>query len=105
MEYFEAPDRIAVAEGTRMILPTVQSALNNAISYSQIPLRNVLRVFGGAAGRVASDSLLRNALITMSCIALLASLFLIKEDFEIRVEGELRPRVERHIFAPARWNC
>ena len=89
-------DRVKFARGLGQVLPHVATSLSNANTYSQIPFR---RTFGWL-GRMSSFANLSRMGLTALLVGLLvaASLFF-KIDFKVRIPGELRPAVERNVFA------
>jgi len=89
-------DRVKFARAISHVEPHVASSLSNSNVYSQIPFRRTL----GGLGRIFNVANLSHAAIAIGLVALmtLAALFL-KTDFKIRITGELRPAVERNVFA------
>lgn len=101
IEFREQNDSMAFAESMKFVLPTIQSAFNNAERYSRLPFRRSLNAIGWFISQFQAGRLLRTICLILLAAAVLSSLFLVKNDFEIQVNGELRPVDERHVFAPA----
>ena len=91
-------NRFEFNRGLKLTAPHISLALGNSQTVSQIPFRRTL----SAIGELRSISNLLFLLGGIACVALLlACLFLVKTDFEIRINGELRPEIEQNVFAPA----
>ena len=89
-------DRVKFARGLRRVVPHVATSLSNANTYSQIPFRRPL----GWLGRVLNlASLSRLALGFMLAGLMIAATLFFTTDFKVRISGELRPVVERNVFA------
>jgi multidrug efflux pump subunit AcrA (membrane-fusion protein) len=73
-------------------------ALLNALRYQFLPTLPFARRLTRADGRpVARTS---SILAALAGITLIASLFIIPADFNVRAEGELQPHRQQHVFAP-----
>ena len=97
-ESTEEINRLEFAKGLSLVLPPASAALKNALLHDGIPFRNTLGSFGKASRWMGiSKSMLMVGLLLLG----LAALVFLKTDFKIRIQGELRPAVERVVFAPA----
>ena len=90
-------NRLEFAQGLSLVIPPASIALANALRYQSIPFRNFLAGFGGAAGRLKLNRIWMGlAFLILATVALT----LVKTDFKVRIQGELRPVQERVVFAP-----
>lgn len=89
-------DRVQFARGLSHVGPHAAVSLSNVNTYSRIPFRRSLGWLGRAFSS-ANISRLGVAAV-LAGVAIAASL-LIKADFKVRIPGELRPAVERNVFA------
>lgn len=101
VEFRQTTDPLSFNESLKFILPTVQTAFNNANRYSQLPFRRTLDRLSWVTAQFRSRRILRTVIVLLLVATAISSLFWIKDDFQIQVSGELRPIIERHIFAPA----
>ncbi len=101
VEFFGPHDRVTTTEGIQYLLPTLQTMFHNVQSHHQIPFRRGLEFLRRGAKAAGILTIPRMLLILGLLGSFVAATFLITDEFEILVEGELRPRTERHIFAPA----
>ena len=89
-------DRVQFARGLRQVVPHVAMSLGNANAYAQIPFRRTL----GWLGRMSSFANLSRLAVSALLVGLLiAASLLVQIDFKVRIPGELRPVVERNVFA------
>lgn len=90
-------NRFNFARGISRVVPHVELALANVATYRSIPFRRTL----SAVGRTFNfASISRLAVVAgILGLAVLAAI-LIKTDFKVRIRGELRPVIERNVFAP-----
>ena len=90
-------NRFEFSRGLKVTAPHISLALSNSQAVSRIPFRRTL----SAVGRLCNlSSLAAMATFLALSIFLIACLFFVKSDFKIRINGELRPQVERNVFAP-----
>lgn len=101
VELFGDHDRISLASALTEITRATASSITNSLQYSQIPFRRTLTALGWLLDRFRWRNLLATSLILVIATALLLSLFLVEIDFYVRVDGQLRPVHERHVFAPS----
>lgn len=96
-ESTEQVDRIKFGRGISHVGPHVATSLSNARQYSQIPFRGPMAWLG----RMTSfANLSRIGVIAgLATLAILALMF-IQTDHKVRIPGELRPVIERTVFAP-----
>lgn len=97
VECFQPHDRLQVATNLSKVPIAIRPALANAREHESIPFRNTLKGFSGGR-KLESFGWRRIAALALP-IGLLATFF-IPINFEIPVEGQLRPVVERQVFAP-----
>ncbi|MFK7768039.1 MAG: HlyD family efflux transporter periplasmic adaptor subunit [Mariniblastus sp.] len=96
-ESTEEIDRFQFARAISHVVPHAQIALTNAGAFGSIPFRRSLSGVGKLF-RFANLSRF-GAVVGLLALVVIASM-LIKTDFKVRINGELRPVVERNIFAP-----
>lgn len=94
----ETIDRLGFSRSLPSLLPQISLAMSNARRVSQMPFRRSLSLLGKARDAVGLSSLVLGFLV--ACVGVFL-LFLMKTDFLVPLEGELRPEIERSIFAPA----
>ena len=97
MESTEEIDRIKFGQGISHAGPHAATSLTNANRFSQIPFRGTLSWFGRMAN-LANLSFVGAFIGLIGLIALAMLLF--QTDFKVRIPGELKPVVERTVFAP-----
>lgn len=91
-------DRFEFSRDLQFVAPHMGLALTNAQFHSRIPFRRTLALLG----KMRDVSNLPSVLATLAIILLaLWSLFILQTDFRVRINGELRPKIERTVFAPA----
>jgi multidrug efflux pump subunit AcrA (membrane-fusion protein) len=76
-------------------------AVANALETDQLPLICVNRSIARAGWLVKSRQLPKTLWAAGGLLALVVALLFVPADFEIRAEGELQPREQRRVFAPA----
>ncbi len=89
-------NRFEFSRGLRVTAPHISLALSNAEAVSRIPFRRSLSAIGKICN-LSSLAALIVGLMLLTC--LIGSLFIVKTDFKIRINGELRPEIERNVFA------
>ncbi len=89
-------DRVKFARGLGQVVPHMATSLSNANTYSQIPFR---RTFGWLGRMSSLANLSRLAVIALLTGLLIAASQLFTIEFKVRIPGELRPVVERNVFA------
>lgn len=94
-EFSEPLDQIRVVERLNQIVPPIQSSFNNALAHSRLPFRKSLGAIQWVTDRLSAT--VGTALFVLLAVA---ATFFIQTDFNIDVKGELRPVIERHLFAP-----
>lgn len=99
-EFLSAHDSVMTLDRIKNVLPAINAAVTNSLSYKLIPFRRTLQNLQKVLLQVSPRNLPRFVTVLLTIAAFVSALFLIKTDFVISVEGELRPIIERHIFAP-----
>lgn len=91
-------NRFEFSRGLQFAAPHMGLALSNSLLHSSIPLRRILT----ALAKVRDVSNLPG-LLALAAIVFVGfwCLFVLKTDFQVRINGELRPKIERTVFAPA----
>ncbi len=90
-------NRIEFARGCQAVVPSAAIGLGNARRFEAVPLHHFFGAVGGVADRVHFS---RFASFLATVALLIAFLFLFQTDFKIRISGQLRPVIERTIYAP-----
>lgn len=98
VECFESHDRLQLAQRLAKLPIAARPALANAREHESIPFRKTLKRFSPAS-RIRAVPWKR-ILALASLFALIATFF-VKIDFEIPVEGSLKPVNTREVFASA----
>ena len=101
VEMFAAHDRVSVMTQLNQLVSCVDSSITNSLQHSQIPFRRTLIAFNWLINQFRWGQLFKTVSMLGIAIALLLAMFLIKADFHVHVEGQLRPVTERHVFAPS----
>lgn len=97
VESTEEVDRFQFSRGLSHVVPHAAVALANAQTHSSIPFRKSL----GALGWLLKWANLSKTMIAFGLVgAAIIAANVIQTEFKIRVQGELRPVVERNVFAP-----
>lgn len=89
-------DRVKFARQLGQVVPHVSTSLSNANTYAQIPFR---RTFGWLGRMSSFANLSRLGVIALLAGLLVGASLFFKIDFKVRIPGELRPVVERNVFA------
>ena len=101
VEMFAQHDRISLTSSLAELSRSIGSSVANSLQFSQIPFRRTLVAFNWVLNRFSWRNLF-GTLVSLAIVsALLSSLFLIKNDFYVQIEGQMRPVNERHVFAPS----
>ncbi len=90
-------DRFRFAHAISYVMPHAESGLKNAAQHSAIPFRRTLTGLGKLTSFANLSRL--GAVLGLLALVVFASL-LIKTEFKVRINGELRPVVQRNVFAP-----
>jgi hypothetical protein len=101
VECFEPHDRMQLINGLKNIVPCAESALKNSMALERLPLRRLWGMIAWVSEQFHFRAIPRTVAILAVLAAAVVSLFAIKSDFNLAVTGEIRPLVERNIFAPA----
>ncbi len=88
-------DRVEFARALSLVIPQATVALRNAKRHESVPA--VFRAFSEASSMVR---LSRAATILLAVMVVGLLLLFVKTDYKVRIEGELRPVIERVAFAP-----
>ena len=91
-------DRFQFSRNLQLTAPHMGLALSNACQVSRIPFRRSLSLLGKLKDTFSLAGLLTTTLLLT--VGIWCVLFL-KTDFQVRINGELRPEIERVVFAPA----
>ena len=96
-EYPELPSQMDFVRAAKFVLPHAGLNIANAKSYSTIPFRKTLTALQTLT-RIGNVSriLIAGVLLAVALVLLVT----VPMDHRIRIKGELRPEVERVVFAP-----
>ena len=100
VEFFEPHDPMSVLNSLNNIVPCVESAVSNAVEFKKIPFRQTLQKIRWLTDKLRLQALPKTLVFLATLCGLAAAAFLVQADFEIEVIGELRPVIERNVFAP-----
>lgn len=101
VECLSEHDSMSMISTLNNVAPCVQSALSNALTHSRLPFRRSLLAMAWILDQFKLRALFRTLAIAGLIAALTFALFGFQSDFNIEVNGELRPQVERNVFSPA----
>ena len=97
VEFPEPPSQIDFVRAAKIVLPHAGLSISNAHTYSTLPFRRSLATLQNLT-RIANLSKILIGLILI-IVAVLAAIT-VPADHQVRIKGELRPQVERIVFAP-----
>lgn len=100
VEYRQAPEPLRALVWTTRIVEASGAPLHHARLWQRLPFRRALSAAGSALQWFGWRSLPGTVATLLAVSLLIASLFVIQQDFQIHVTGEMRPVGERHLFAP-----
>lgn len=100
-EFLHPHDSMSTISTIKNLLPSIQSAVSNADAFSGLPLRRSMQTIRRLTDQFRLNALPRTVTALAMLGVVLAALMLIKTDFEVTVKGQLRPTLERQVFAPA----
>lgn len=100
VEQLEATEVERLLSRTRSLAETAALALANAQRFEQLPLRGVMQLLGVTLAQFGWRKLSRTMRYVVPALLVLLASWLIPARFEIDVRGQLKPEVERQVFAP-----
>ncbi|PHS12274.1 MAG: hypothetical protein COA78_08455 [Blastopirellula sp.] len=101
VEQLEATDVEQLVTRSNEIVDHASTALHNARRYGQVPLRPVWQALAFLLSLFAWHRLSTTLKILIPVSAAVTSTFFIPMNFDIELRGQLLPKLERHIYAPA----
>ncbi len=101
VEYFREHDRVQAISSLNSVVPCVESSLANALTHDRIPFRRSLLGMTWFLERLGPGLTVGRIAALLAIGGLLFVLFGIPVPFTIDAVGNLRPTLERHLFAPA----
>ena len=101
VEFFSPHDRIKSIARLNVLTHSAASAITNSLQHSRIPFRRTLQGIARGLNHFQLRNLARTIIVFALTALLCGALFFVKRDFYITVDGQLRPLVEQHVFAPA----
>ncbi|PQO47191.1 hypothetical protein C5Y93_03885 [Blastopirellula marina] len=100
VEQLEATDVERLLSRTRSLAETASLALANAQRFERLPLRGVMQALGVVLAQFGWRKLSRTMRYVLPVLMILLATWLIPARFEIDVRGQLKPEIERQVFAP-----
>ncbi len=98
VEQFNSLVDVRMRERAEQVARQSSLALVNALRYRALPTIPFARRRTNVSGQPTAK--LAKVLATLAGLALIASLFFIRADFDVYADGELQPDQQQHVFAP-----
>lgn len=100
IELLESSEAPQLLERSQLIATHAASAMNRALEYHSIPLRPIWKTLRWLLSLFRLRQIIRPLLVLLALVAVVLPLVFVQTDFLVETRGELRPSVERHVFAP-----